>query len=63
MLKFVVAPLVILTVLLGWVGVQHLYRRFALRHPEYGPFRDGDMGCGGGCLCDSGKACAKKRSS
>ncbi len=62
MLKFVVAPLVILTVLLGWIGVQQLYRRFALRHPEYGPYRDDDTGCGSGCLCGSNKACGKQRS-
>lgn len=42
----------ILAVLLGWVGVQHWYRQYAARHPEYGPARE-CMGCGMACSCDT----------
>nr|VFJ98885.1 MAG: hypothetical protein BECKLFY1418A_GA0070994_10903 [Candidatus Kentron sp. LFY] len=42
---------IILILLIGWVTVQYVYRYFAVRHPELGPYRDelgscGDCGCG-----------------
>ncbi|NCA69715.1 MAG: hypothetical protein EOM91_06325 [Sphingobacteriia bacterium] len=49
MAKLLLAPLIIFAVLAGWVWVQRLYSRFALRHPELGPFRRE-----GGCSCGSG---------
>lgn len=36
----------ILILLLAWVTVQQFYRLFARRHPELGPFRDENGGCG-----------------
>jgi len=43
----------LLVILLGWVAVQRVYKLFARRHPELGPFRDDGAGCGacggGGC--------------
>ena len=36
MLDYLFAPLIILAVLLGWIQVQALARRFAARHPEFG---------------------------
>jgi hypothetical protein len=50
MLEYVVIPVVILAVLSGWLAVQALARRFAARHPEYGPARE-CLGCGLGCAC------------
>ncbi|MDD3530814.1 MAG: chemotaxis protein [Gallionellaceae bacterium] len=52
----------ILLLLLGWIVVQRVYRLFARRHPELGPFRAEGGGCGccsqgdacGGGACDSG---------
>ncbi len=36
--------------------VQRLYRRFAQRHPELGPFRSEQDGCGS---CTSGSGCSR----
>lgn len=53
MLSYLITIGLILALLLGWVGVQAAYDRFARRHPELGPFRTGAGGCGtcsgGGC--------------
>jgi hypothetical protein len=53
----------ILILMLGWIVVQQFYRLFARRHPELGPFRSEDGGCGccsqsGSC---SGGSCATDR--
>ena len=50
MAEFVLTSLVIFTVLAGWLYVQDVYRRFAARHPELGPYRQ-EGGCGGSCSC------------
>lgn len=53
MVEFVLTSVVIFAVLVGWLYVQDLYRRFAQRHPELGPFR-GEGGCDGSCSCKKG---------
>ena len=54
MADVLVASGVIFAVLAGWLWVQALYRRFAVAHPELGPFRQ-DSACGGSCeSCGSG---------
>lgn len=53
MADFLLTSLVIFGVMVGWLYVQDLYRRFARRHPELGPFRR-EGGCGGGCSCRQG---------
>lgn len=52
-MNYLLAIALILLLLLGWVVVQQVYRLFARRHPELGPFRKE----GGGCGCCSGGAC------
>lgn len=52
MADFLLTSLVIFAVLSGWLYVQELYRGFARRHPELGPFRR-EEGCGG-CSCRQG---------
>lgn len=59
MRDYMVAIAVILLVLLGWIAVQHAARRFAARHPEFGPAREEGSGCGSGCGC-SGGSCARR---
>ena len=56
MLKVLVAGGVILLVLLGWVAVEQLARRFARNHPEFGPYVE-RAGCGGNCKCSGGGSC------
>lgn len=51
------AVVIILIVMLVWVLVQHLARRFAVRHPELGPYPEGSSGCGS-CANDS---CSRKK--
>ena len=54
MLTYFLSVAIVLFMLLGWVAVQQVYRRFAENHPELGPYRDdrgggcGSCGCGGG---------------
>ncbi len=47
---YVIAVALIMAILAGWIIVQHLSRRFAARHPEYGRQRE-HMGCGLACSC------------
>lgn len=44
----------IFAVLLGGIAVDHLYRRFAAKNPQLGPFRDNSK-CG---CCSAGSGCA-----
>lgn len=49
----------IFALMLAGIGVDRLYRRFAARHPQLGPFRKNDGGCG--CCagkCGDDKGCA-----
>lgn len=61
LLRYLVAMLIIAIVLASWIMVQHLSRRFAATHPEFGPAREEGGGCGSGgkCHCGSSKTCSK----
>jgi hypothetical protein len=54
MADFVIASVAIMALLCGWLFVQHLARRFAARHPEFGPAREEGSGCGHSCHCTGG---------
>ncbi len=54
MQTYLVTIAILLALLLGGIAVERVYRRFANRHPELGPFRKEGGGCGG---CCSGGAC------
>lgn len=57
-----IAMLVILASLAGWIGVQALYRRFSAQHPEWG-IVDGEGetgGCGMMCFCKNRHNCPKR---
>lgn len=45
----------IFAILAGGIFVQRLYRRFAQHHPELGPFREEESGCGS---CSAGSGCS-----
>jgi hypothetical protein len=52
---------IIFAVMAGGILVDRLYRNFAARNPQLGPFRSPDKGCGscsGGSGC-SGESCEK----
>ena len=59
MLKALLAGGVILLMLLGWTWVQNITRKYAERHPEFGPPREEGSGCGSGCHCTGGQ-CTRK---
>lgn len=50
----VTIALIFVVMLLG-IGIDRLYRAFAARHPDLGPFRKPEGGCGScGGGCDNG---------
>lgn len=59
MLDFIIASALIMAMLVGWILVQQLARRFARRHPEFGPYVE-KRGCGDSCSCSGGDSCQKK---
>ena len=58
MVDFIIASVAVLVLLSGWLLVQQLARRFAARHPEFGPAREEGSGCGKSCMC-AGGSCSK----
>ena len=50
-ITFSISILIVFGVLAAWVAVQRLARRFAARHPEFGPAPKEGVGCG---MCASG---------
>lgn len=63
MLRYLVAIGLIFAILAGGIAVQGLYRRFARRHPELGPFRE-EKNCGSctaGSGCSASSACTPSR--
>lgn len=50
MVKFVLTSAVIFVVMVAWLYVQEVYRRFARHHPQLGPFRSEAI-CQGSCGC------------
>jgi len=59
---YVVTIVLIFAIMLFGIVVDRLYRTFAARHPQLGPFRKSD-GCGccsGGSGCSSDNSCGTK---
>ncbi len=59
MMTYLITIALIMGIVLIGIGVDRLYRGFARKNPQLGPFRDsGKCGsCSGGSGCDSG-SCA-----
>jgi hypothetical protein len=55
MSAYVITIGLIMGIALLGIGVDRLYRTFAQRNPQLGPFRDGEQGCGS---CSSGSGCS-----
>ncbi len=60
MATYAVTVLIILGALAGWIGIQHLARVFATRHPEFGPLREEGGGCGLNCQCQDRQSCTER---
>lgn len=54
MINFLIAISVIFTLMLGWILIQQAARKFAARHPEFGPAKEEGLGCGKNCGCQAG---------
>ena len=61
MLRFLLATGVILAVMIGWLYVEELYRRFRGANPHLGPFRTDGAGCGGGCCSCANTSCTTNK--
>ena len=59
MVDFIIAIGGIFLALLGWIVVQDRARRFAARHPQFGPAKEEGSGCGKSCQCNGG-SCTNK---
>lgn len=57
LLNYLIALTALMGMLLMWVSVQAMARRFALRHPHLGPLREEGAGCGSGS-CSCGTSCS-----
>jgi hypothetical protein len=55
MSAYLITIALIMAIALIGIGVDHLYRMFARRNPQLGPFRDGERGCGS---CSAGSGCS-----
>jgi hypothetical protein len=61
LMQYLIAIIAFPALFVGWLFVQHVARRFAEAHPEFGPPREEGAGCGSSCGC-SGKGSCKKKS-
>ncbi len=61
MLDYLIALIIFPTLLMGWLVVQNMSRRFASAHPQFGPAREEGGGCGKSCGCSGKSACKKDR--
>lgn len=59
MMKYLLAITLVPALLIGWLVVQQLARRYAEAHPELGDFREEGGGCGKNCGCQGG-SCQNK---
>lgn len=60
--KMLLSALLVFLLFGGWMLMQLWGRRFALRHPEFGRFREEGGECGKTCGCANWKKCARKKS-
>ena len=59
MLDYLIAMGIVPVLLLGWLVVQSITRRYSKMHPEFGPHREEGSGCGKSCMC-SGGSCQRQ---
>ncbi len=54
MLQLLITIGIIFSILIGWVLVQQAARKYAAKHPEFGPAKEEGLGCGKTCGCKTG---------
>ena len=55
MSTYLITIALIMGITLVGIGVDRVYRSFAAKNPQLGPFRDGERGCGS---CSAGSGCS-----
>jgi len=60
-IKVIIVTVVILSLLLGWILIQHFSRLFAKKYPQWGPAREEGQGCGKSCSCSNKGTCNKSK--
>lgn len=55
MTTYLVTIALIFAIMVAGVGVERLYRAFAVKNPQLGPFRKTERGCGS---CSGGSGCS-----
>lgn len=60
MMKLLISVGIIFAAFAFWVVVQECARRFARRHPEFGPAREEGGECGVSCSCANWKTCRER---
>ncbi|WP_131112212.1 hypothetical protein [Sulfuricystis thermophila] len=61
MATYLVTIALLFGLMVAGIVVDRLYRHFAARHPQLGPFRQNEGGCGcGGSKCDKSDAGCKR---
>jgi hypothetical protein len=59
LMNYIIAMTIIPLLLLGWLVIQSITRRFSKLHPDMGPHKEEGMGCGKSCQC-SGNSCQRQ---
>ena len=59
MLNLIITIAIIFTLLMAWVLIQQVARKYAASHPELGPMKEEGLGCGKTCGCKGG-SCDQK---
>ncbi|MCC5848735.1 MAG: chemotaxis protein [Verrucomicrobia bacterium] len=59
--KLILSIGIIFAAFLFWVIIQESARRFARRHPEFGPAREEGGECGVSCGCPNWKKCRDRK--
>ncbi len=59
MWQYLIAMILVPVLLVGWLIVQQLGRRYAKEHPQLGDYREEGGGCGKNCGCH-GNTCKNK---
>ncbi len=60
MMQYVIAMLLVPGLLIGWLIIQHVARKYAQAHPELGEFREEGGGCGKSCGCQGKSSCKRE---
>jgi len=60
MINLIISVTLIFSLLILWVLVQQISRKFAGSHPEFGSVKEEGLGCGKNCGCSNKSNCKEK---